>query len=280
MALLLLIVLFQITYFIVSSTDFTSEKEQSAQEKEWLALQSEINSLKAKNPDNKDTIYPFDPNYISDYKGYTLGLSTKEIDRLHTFRKSGKYINSVADFKTVTGIPDSLLAKLSPYFKFPHWVAEKRPDDQVKQADSKSDTPYEQPVEYQRLDINKALEEDLVKVYGVGPYYAKQLLRRRADLGAFVSMEQMADFTEFSDEAITGLKHRFMVAGRPEVSKINVNTASLQQLTRFPYFNRDIGRAIITQRSMNGKIKKIDELLGINGFPVDKVGIIALYLEF
>ena len=71
-----------------------------------------------------------------------------------------------------------------------------------------------------------------------------------------------------------------MVAGKPQVNKLNVNTASLQQLSRFPYFNRDLGKAIITQRSMNGKISKIDELLGINGFPVDKVEIIALYLEF
>ncbi|HYD92447.1 MAG TPA: helix-hairpin-helix domain-containing protein, partial [Flavobacterium sp.] len=97
---------------------------------------------------------------------------------------------------------------------------------------------------------------------------------------AFVSMDQMDDFTEFSPDAIRGLRERFMVAGRPQVNKVKVNTASLRQLSRFPYFNRDIARAVITQRSMNGKIAGIHELLGINGFPVDKVEIIALYLEF
>ena len=93
-------------------------------------------------------------------------------------------------------------------------------------------------------------------------------------------MDQMDDFTEFSAAAIRGLRERFMVAGRPQVNKINVNTASLQQLSRFPYFNRDIAKAVITQRSMNGKIANVDELLRVNGFPVDKVEIIALYLEF
>ena len=278
LALLLLIVLFQAGYFVVTSVDFTSEKDQSAEEREWLALQSGIDSLKAKKTGYKDTIYPFDPNYISDFKGYTLGLSTKEIDRLHKFRKSGKYINSVAGFRQVTGVSDSLLAKLSPYFKFPDWVAEK--GNVTAPGQNNRPVVTKEPSQPERIDINEALEEDLVKVYGIGPYYAKQLLRRRADLGAFVSMGQMDDFTEFSDGAISGLKERFMVAGRPQVNKINVNTASLQQLSRFPYFNRDIGRAVITQRSMNGKITDINELLGINGFPVDKVEIIALYLEF
>ena len=125
LALLLLILLFQAGYFILASRVFTSEKEQSAEEKEWLALQSKIDALKVKNAGDKDTIYSFDPNYISDYKGYTLGLSVKEIDRLHKYRKSGKYINSASDFRQVTGVSDSLLAKLSPHFKFPHWVAGK-----------------------------------------------------------------------------------------------------------------------------------------------------------
>jgi DNA uptake protein ComE-like DNA-binding protein len=129
-------------------------------------------------------------------------------------------------------------------------------------------------------DINTALEEDLVKVYGIGPYYAKAILKRRSAFGGFVSMDQMDDFIEFSPEARAGLKKKFGVLNAPVVDKINVNSASLQQLSRFPYFNKDIARNIITTRSMNGKINKIDDLLEITSFPVDKVKIIALYLEF
>ena len=39
----------------------------------------------------KDTIYPFNPNFISDYKGYKLGMSIQEIDRLHQYRAQNKY---------------------------------------------------------------------------------------------------------------------------------------------------------------------------------------------
>jgi DNA uptake protein ComE-like DNA-binding protein/uncharacterized small protein (DUF1192 family) len=266
------------------AADFTTDSEKTTEEKEWMALQTEIDALKAKKATKKDTIYPFNPNFISDYKGYTLGMSTAEIDRLHAFRKTGKYVNSAQDFKTVTKVSDSLLAVLSPYFKFPDWVNKEQRSAQPKPAGENSfrdNRPFnKQEVKIVQVDINEALEEDLDRVYGIGPTFAKKILRHRAQLGAYVSMEQMKDFPEFSPEAITGLNKYFVVTGKPNVTTININSASLNQLSYFPYFNRSIAKAIITKRSMKGKITRIEELLDINDFPVEKVKIIALYLEF
>jgi DNA uptake protein ComE-like DNA-binding protein len=290
LALCLLIVGIQIGYYFISRTDFSSESGKSEEEKQWLALQSDIDALKAKKGEKQITIYPFNPNFISDYKGYTLGMSTVEIDRLHAFRKSGKWINSPADFKTVTKVPDSLLLKLSPYFKFPDWVVEKNQQRNGKNqeyATAKTATaPYHDKFGNKKativkpaIDINSALEEDLIVVYGIGPSFAKKILRHRADLGAFVSMDQMEDF-DFSPEALAGLRKGFKVGDNPKVTTINVNTASLQQLSRFPYFNRDIAKAIITQRSTKGKIDNFNELSNFKDIFTLKSKIIRLYLEY
>lgn len=288
-ALFVIMVLMQAGYFLFTKYSTVSVAKTSEEEKQWLALQSKIDELKARKGVKKFIIYPFNPNFISDYKGYTLGMTVAEIDRLHKFRESGKFVNSARDFKKVTGVHDTLLAKISPYFKFPDWVIKKQQEQKEQYASgvtnysksgyTKKDFAKEDGKVVQ-LDINNALEEDLDKVYGIGPAFAKQILRRRAKLGAFVSMEQMHDFEAFSPEAITGLKKNFRVVGQPEVSRININTASLNQLTYFPYFNKSLAKAIITQRSMKGKILNIEELLKINDFPVDKEKIIALYLEF
>lgn len=284
LALFVLVIVFQAIYFMVASHDFTTEEGQSAEKKEWLVHQAEIDALKAKGSNRKDTIYPFNPNYISDHKGYALGMSIAEIDRLHTFRKTGKFVNSADDFQNVTRVSDDLLAKISPYFKFPDWVNQKNRKQEKLDAEpafAKPGKPYAKEEEkIVRIDINDALEEDLVKVYGIGPAFAKKILRRRAELGAFGSMDQMDDFTDLSPEAVKGLKKSFFVGATPDVTKLNVNSASLQQLSRFPYFNKGLAKAIITKRSMNGKITSIDELSKINDFPVDKIKIIALYLEF
>lgn len=280
LALFVMVVIFQIAYFVFNAIDFTTEKERSADEKQWLSLQSKIDALKAKKKEHKDTIYPFNPNYITDYKGYILGLSTKELDKIYAYRKTDSFMNSPEDFKKVTGIHDTLLARLSPYLKFSSKPVYASSDKSDKQNFDKENRVIKAGKVVKALDINVALEEDLVKVYGIGPYYAKEILRRRAMLGAFVSMDQMDDFIAISPEAKAGLKKSFKVTTQPDVEKINVNTASLLQLSRFAYFNRDIARSIITERSMNGELHKIDDLLKISGFPVDKVKIIALYLEF
>ena len=50
------------------------------------ALQEQIDLAKSKKQQLR--IFPFNPNYISLSKGYQLGLSLKEIERLHQYRDS------------------------------------------------------------------------------------------------------------------------------------------------------------------------------------------------
>ena len=54
----------------------------------------------------------------------------------------------------------------------------------------------------------------------------------------------------------------------------------IKELIKFPYFKYALAKEIVTYRSMNSGIKNIDDLTKIKGFPVDKIKIIALYLEF
>ena len=65
-------------------------------------------------------MYPFNPNYISDYKGYQLGMNVDEIDRLLAHREQSLYVNSAKEFQTITKISDSLLQKISSFFNFPN----------------------------------------------------------------------------------------------------------------------------------------------------------------
>lgn len=276
-ALFILVLVFQAGYFVITSFDFKTDKEKSQEEKAWLSLQSKIDALKLEKSGKKDTVYPFNPNYISDYKGYTLGMTVAEIDRLHKFRNSGKFINTAQEFKNITEVPDSVYKKIAPYFKFPKFDDRNKKEAIIYKEDKRQ---VEKEKEEVVIDINTATEEDLIKVYGVGPYYAKAILRRRALLGSFVSMDQMLDFKDLSTEAVAGLRKKFRIEGTPKTIKININDASLSQLSYFPYFSKNLARAILTQRSMNGKISGITELLEINGFPVDKHKIIALYLDF
>ena len=75
------------------------------------------------------------------------------------------------------------------------------------------------------------------------------------------------------------MQTQFKVIKTPNPKKIIINQATIKELGQFPYFRYPISKNIVTFRSMNGDIK-IEDLLKIKGFPIDKIKIIALYLEF
>ena len=271
-----IIILLQICYFFI---DFKQNRIESNDEKNWLSLQANIDSLKSEQPQSGYKMYPFNPNFITDFKGYKLGMTTAQIDRLLAFRKQGKFANSPEEFQKVTGISDSLLNTISPYFKFPDWVNKKN-SSQYQNDDSKSNwKEFPKKEEMKVLDINSATKEDFIKVYGIGDAISDRILTQKEIYGAFVSMEQMDEIWGLSPEVVANLNKYFRISSVPKVKKVNINNASIKELGQFPYFKYPISKNIVTYRSMNGDIK-IEDLTNIKGFPVDKVKIIALYLEF
>lgn len=264
----------QIAYFF---TDFSSVPNDSPEKEKWLSLQSQIDSMKQEKLNYVPKIYPFNPNFITDYKGYKLGMSVPEIDRLIAFRKQNKYVNSPEEFQAVTKVSDSLLHAISPYFKFPDWVKDKKEFNGYKNYPKTAFAKKEKVV---IIDINKATQEDLVKIYGIGEAISLRILKFKESLGGFVAMEQMNDVWGLSPEVIENLNSHFKVSTLPNLKKVDINNASIKELSQFPYFNYQLAKQIVTFRSMNGDFKNVDDLTKIKGLSIEKANIIALYLDF
>ncbi len=269
--LFLIIIILQLIYFFV---DF-SNPEILNNDKKWLSLQPQIDSLKAENHKYTNKTHPFNPNFITDFKGYKLGMTTTEIDRLLAFRKTNKYVNSAKEFQEVTKVSDELLHKISPYFKFPDWVNNRNSNNHNDYQSNKYPTKENLILK----DINVATKEDLMKISGIGEAISARILSEKEKFGGFVSMLQMNDIYGLSPEVIEKINERFKIINTPNISKIDINNATLKELMQFPYFNNGLAKKIIIHRSMNGDFKLIENLTNIKGFPVDKVQIITLYLK-
>ncbi|MFD2910084.1 ComEA family DNA-binding protein [Flavobacterium ardleyense] len=272
--LFFLIIAVQLAYFLVADKLFETKKPK--EDLVWLAMQNEIDSLKQIGSTKKDTIYPFNPNFLTDYKGYKLGLSVAEIDRLHAFRSQNKYVNSAQDFQKVTQVSTELLNKLSPYFKFPEWVTNKK----TYAGDKFQKFPSKEKVLIIQKDLNTASREDLIAAYGIGEKLADKILLEKDKFGEFVSIEQLEFIWGISPEAIADLQKRFFVKNTSSLKKIAINDLSIKELATFPYFNYTLAKEIVIYRTMNNGIKKIADLTKIKGMPNEKLKIIALYLEF
>lgn len=266
----LIIILMQGIYYCYT---FEGQETDHKEKKHWLAHQRFIDSLKDKDFNYKPTLHPFNPNYITDFKGYKLGMSVDEIDRLLAYRKQNKFVNSAQEFQEVTRVSDSLLKAISPYFKFPEWT-QKRTN--TVQSFTKNEKPKEAILV---IDINNATKEDLMKVNGIGDKISERILDEKDKYGAFVSMEQLNYIWGLSDEVIEELNKYFAIKSSLKIKKININNASVKELTQFPFFKYTLAKEIVIYRTMNGPIH-IEDLTKIKGFPVEKLKIIALYLEF
>lgn len=269
-----IIVILQLIYFFV---DFSSLSKTSPEKERWLSLQSQIDFMKKEKVDYVPRIYPFNPNFITDYRGYKLGMSVSEIDRLLAFRKENKYVNSPKEFQTITKVSDSLLNAISPYFKFPDWVKNKKQFSAYKKYPNSAFAKKEKMVV---TDINQATQEDLIKIYGIGEAISLRILKFKESLGGFVSMEQMNDVWGLSIDVVENLNTHFKVSATPTVKKIDINNASIKELSLFPYFKYPISKNIVTYRSMNGDLKNSEDLTKIKGLSIEKAKIIALYLDF
>ena len=273
-ALLFLIVALQLAYFFI---DFSVIPKEDAGQQKWLSLQSEVDSMKVASKNKSENIFLFNPNFITDYKGYKLGMSVAEIDRLLEFRKTNQFVNSADEFQKVTKVSDSLLNVISPFFKFPDWVTNRKEKKEDQNFPSKAFAKKEKII---LIDINQATKEDLIKIYGIGEAISLRILKQKEVLGGFVSMDQMSDVWGLSPEVIENLNSHFKINSLPEFKKIDVNNASLKELSQFYYFRYALAKEIVTYRSMNGDFKNIEDLTKIKGFPVEKAKTIALYLDF
>jgi len=269
-----IILVLQLIYFFA---DFSSFVATSPEKEKWLSLQSQIDLMKQRKLNYVPKIYLFNPNFITDYKGYKLGMSVSEIDRLLAFRKGNNYVNSPKEFQDVTKVSDSLLNAISLYFKFPDWVNNKKEFKDYKKYPNTAFAKKEKTV---IIDINKATQEDLIKIYGIGEAISLRILKLKESLGGFVSMEQMKDVWGLSPEVIENLNSHFKVSESPSLKKIDINNASIKELSQFPYFNYQLAKQIVTFRSMNGDFKNVNDLTKIKGLSIDKANIIALYLDF
>jgi len=270
--LILVIVSLQVFSFLMN--DFKKDLADLNTD-EIQAFQQQIDSLKIVEIENrKPKIFPFNPNYITDFKGAQLGMSVDEIDRLLAFRKGGKFVNSKSDFQKLTKISDSLLDKISPYFKFPDWVT----NPQKNQNSNFKKYPTKPKVILSTTDINLATAEDFTSISGIGETLSQRIINYKKRLQGFTFEDQLYEVWNIDKEVIDRLLDVFKIETKPKIQKININTASFKEVLKNPYIDYELCKAIFNYKDQIAEYQSLTELKKIPNFPTEKYDRIALYL--
>lgn len=247
---------------------------------ESRAIQKHLDSLRSEALEKrKSKVFPFNPNYISDYKGYQLGMSVEEIDRLRNYRSQNKFVNSAEEFQDVTQISDSLLNQISPYFKFPEWIRKKE-----KRKEKRERMTFDHEVRKEKslittTDINLATVNDFLTVDGIDQELSERIIKYRTKLQGFSFVEQIYEVWGISNEIGSNILQLFSLQSKPNIIKLNLNTASFKEVLALPYIDYDLCLKIFDYRDEVAELQSISELKNIEGFPMDKYDRIVVYLH-
>lgn len=245
---------------------------------EILTRQAVLDSLRRIEIEKKKPkMYPFNPNFITDYKAYTLGMSPKVYDRLSNFRRKNKWINSATDFKRVTQVSDSLLATIKPFFKFPEWVA-KSTQKTIETKQTFSNKKEVALAYEEKADLNLATELELQKIYGIGPALSKRIVAYRSKLGGFAADKQLLSVWGLKDAVVQRVLRRFTVKTPKQVNKIAINEASASDIATIPGVSFDFAKEIWEFRVLHDTISSLTSLQKIEGMTASRYAQIELYL--
>ena len=263
--LFLLLIFYQFTHLFVSETitDF-SEFEKAIAELKYIEEDAKS--------EYKDSLFKFNPNSLNDNGWLALGLSEGKLKVLRNYQNSGGYFKQKEDLKRCYAIGDDFYNKIKNYVVIP------RIDNlQTSKKEIKADNS--QPITIVKIvEINQADSLQLISIKGIGPFYAKQIIKYRKELGGFLSYNQFFEIWGLDKLDLEKLKVQTQI-DTTRIRKININRTEINEFRKHPYINYKEAKMIVNYRTQHGDFKSLKDIQKIKPISPEKFRKIAPYLR-
>ena len=117
------------------------------------------------------------------------------------------------------------------------------------------------------VELNTADTTELQQLYGIGPTFARRIVKYRSMLGGFVRKEQLME--------VYG-----MTVDLGRVVKINPNVATVDELRRHPYLDYYQAKAIVQFRDRGNNYTSMEDLLKVNLMDNTTLEKLRGYIQF
>ena len=256
--LFFLILFYQFSYLLKteSKTDF-SDFEKALSELEYANEAPQIKE--------KKSLFSFNPNTLNDDGWLALGLSEGKLKVLRNYQKSGGYFKQKEDLQRCYAFGDAFYNTIKEYVSIP----------EIHELESKTPQPI---TTTQIIELNQSDSLGLISIKGIGPFYAKQILKYRIELGGFFSYNQFSEIWGLENLDVEKFKLQTLI-DTLYISKINVNTIEIEQLKIHPYLNYKQAKMIVNYRIQHGDFKQVKDIQKIRPISQEIFRKIAPYLQ-
>ena len=190
----------------------------------------------------------FNPNHYTMQDWMYLGLSEKQAQVVLKFTRYG--VQSNQELKRIFVIPDELYQLFKDSTRY----------DETQALVQK--TIFEnknKPNKINIIDLNRATQEDLEQLKGIGPFFSKRILAFRNKLGGFYSKEQLREVYQITEEQYQQIQYA-VFCNNHDVTRININQITPKEMVKHPYFNWNIANALCKMRDQLGGFKALEDL--------------------
>jgi len=213
---------------------------------------SESNSIKGE-------LFQFDPNTISGNDWKRLGLRDKTIQTIQNYLSKGGHFYKPEDLQRVYGLHKDEYERLLPYVR----IESKNLVSSEQFVSSKSNNET-QPAKaytakYSAIDINTADTSAFISLPGIGSKLALRIVTFRDKLGGFYSIDQIEETYGLPDSTFQKIK-QYLKLDNTSVKKININTATVDELKSHPYIKFSLANPIVAYRNEHGAFSKIEDI--------------------
>lgn len=218
--------------------------------------------------------FVFNPNTISAEDAQKLGMSKKLSATLSNFRNKGGKFFKPEDLKKLYGLPPQLYEELESYILIPNSKSEFKRDTVYPTARVYEKKVYSKTV----VEINTADSLSIVYLKGIGPGFTKRIMKYRAMLGGFHSINQLKEVYGMTDSTFTLLSSQIKL-DQNSISKIPINAIDFNSLRKHPYFNFQTAQAVVNFRLKHGKLTE-QSFRDLGVFSDEKLRLILPYLSY
>lgn len=201
---------------------------------------------------SKDSLFFFDPNYVSKEELIKMGLSEKVAGIWIRFREKGFVFRQPEDIGKVYGLREEKVKKLLPFVRIRFQKENESTSfgtTKNNYADYKSNfSEKRKEPEFQRLDINRADSVAFTGLPMIGPVLAHRILKYRSLLGGFVHILQLKEVYGMKEENFQAIQNRIYVDKNFQPEKISLMKDDFKKINKHPYITYEITKKIVRFR--------------------------------
>lgn len=208
------------------------------------------------------TLFYFNPNITSAEKYKKLGLTDKQITTIFNYLNKGGKFYIKDDFKKIYGIRNQQYQILKPYILLPEKEQNTNYNSaSIKERGSKSDSLFV-------FDPNKATNDEFLNL-GLSQKQTNVIRNYLSKGGHFRDKEDFKKIYGISPEQYAQLEPYIFIKSEnknekePDLLQIEINQATIAQLTEIKGIGSQSAKAIINYRNKIGGFVRIEQILEI-----------------